>query len=280
MARPRDPRRDEAKDIWLKSGGKVKLVDLAKQMNVSSSTVRKWKATDKWDNELKGSAPKSKRSAPKRSNGMRGAPIGNKNAKGNSGGHAPKGNKNAVRTGEFETLMWDFLDDDEKVLIAEIPTDPLIQIDMTIRELKIRQRRMMKRIKGIEEGMTEKQRRVLQELRKVKDVHTVDQDGVEVKVPVQTHKLVVTQVEETELKKIDDILNLEEALTRVTDKLIKAIKQKQEIIKAKGEERLKFDLMQARIDQIRASTDTGANTEDKVGNLLDKLEEAFRDDSE
>jgi uncharacterized protein YjcR len=248
-------------------------------MNVSSSTVRKWKATDKWDNELKGSAPKSKRSAPKRSNGTRGAPIGNKNAKGNTGGHAPRRNKNAVKTGEFETLMWDFLDDDEKALIAEIPTDPLIQIDMTIRELAIRQRRMMKRIKGIEEGMTDKQRRVLQELRKVKDVHTVEQDdGVEVKVPVQTHKLVVTQVEETELKKIDDILNLEEALTRVTDKLIKALKQKQEITKAIGEEKLKLDLMQARIDQIRASTDTGTNAEDKVGKLFDKLEEVVQNE--
>lgn len=279
MARPRDPRRGEAKDIWLKSGGKLKLVDLAKQMNATSSTVRKWKAQDKWDNELKGSAPKSKRSAPKRSNGTRGAPIGNHNAKGNAGGHAPKGNKNAVKTGEFETLMWDFLDDEEKALITDIPTDPLIQIDMTIRELKIRQRRMMKRIKGIEEGMTQKQRRVLQELRKAKDVHTVEQDGVEIKIPVQTHKLVVTQVEETEFKKIDDILNLEEALTRVTDKLIKAVKQKQEITKSKGEERLKLELMQARIDQIRASTDTGTSTEDKVGNLLDKLEEAFRDDS-
>lgn len=84
MAKPGETRRGE--DIWLKSGGKLKLVELAKQMNVSSSTVRKWKATDKWDNELKGSAPK-------RSNGTRDTPIGNKNAKGNAGGHAQGGTR-------------------------------------------------------------------------------------------------------------------------------------------------------------------------------------------
>lgn len=65
MARPRDPRRDQAKQIWLDSKGEIKLVDLAKQFEVTGSTIRKWKATDKWDNELKGSVPKqTKKSAP------------------------------------------------------------------------------------------------------------------------------------------------------------------------------------------------------------------------
>lgn len=65
MPRARDPRRDQAKQIWLDSKGEIKLVDLAKQFEVTSSTIRKWKATDKWGNELKGSAPKqTKKSAP------------------------------------------------------------------------------------------------------------------------------------------------------------------------------------------------------------------------
>lgn len=252
MARPRDPRRDEAKDIWLKSGGKLKLVDLAERMGVTSSTIRKWKAQDKWDAELKGSALKSKRSAPKRSNGTRGAPKGNKNAKGNSGGHAPAGNKNSVKTGEFETLMWDFFDDDEKALFSEIPTDPLFQLDMTIRELTIRQRRMMKRIKRIEDGLTEKQRTVLQELKDMKDIHVVEKNGVEVNVPVKTSALVVTKIEETEFKKIDDILSLEEALTRVTDKLLKALKQKNEIERDEIEKQLKLEKMRVEITKTKA----------------------------
>jgi len=65
MARARDPRRDEAKQVWLDNDGEIKLVDLAEQFEVTSSTMRKWKATDKWDDELKGSAPKqSNKSAP------------------------------------------------------------------------------------------------------------------------------------------------------------------------------------------------------------------------
>ncbi|MDU6314213.1 phage terminase small subunit-related protein, partial [Enterococcus faecalis] len=37
MARKRDPRRDEAKKIWLDSGGKKVLKELASELNVSDS---------------------------------------------------------------------------------------------------------------------------------------------------------------------------------------------------------------------------------------------------
>ncbi|MCY8573594.1 phage terminase small subunit-related protein [Bacillus haynesii] len=47
MARPRDPRRDEAFRLWKESSGTKKLKDIADELDVSSSTVRKWKATDK-----------------------------------------------------------------------------------------------------------------------------------------------------------------------------------------------------------------------------------------
>lgn len=92
MPRPQDPRRDKAFRLWEESGGSKKLKDIAEQLNVTSSTVRKWKANDKWEEKIKGSAPKSKGSALLR----RGAPKGNKNAKGNKGGRAPLGNKNAL----------------------------------------------------------------------------------------------------------------------------------------------------------------------------------------
>lgn len=92
MPRPRDPRRDKAFHLWEESGGSKKLKDIAEQLNVTSSTVRKWKANDKWEEKINESAPISKGSAPFRP----GAPIGNKNAKGNKGGRAPLGNKNAL----------------------------------------------------------------------------------------------------------------------------------------------------------------------------------------
>lgn len=244
----------------------MKLVDIAKNLGVSASTIRKWKSQDKWDTDSKRSAPISKRSAPKRSGAPKGnqnakgnrgggAPVGNKNAKGNPGGRPPPGNKNAITTGEYETIMWDYLDDDEKELFGAIETDPLYQIDVTIRELSIRQRRMMKRIKKLEDGLTETEKRVLQELKDVKDVHVVERDGVQLKVPVKTSALVVTEIEETHYRKIDDILNIEEALTRITNQLVKAVKQKHDIEKSYGEQPLKEELMQANIEKMKAETE-------------------------
>lgn len=266
MPRPRDPRRDEAFEIWKNSGGTKKLKDIAEQLGVSDSQVRKWKNQDKWEDETKGNVTNqtkgnvTKRGAPKGNKNARGnkggkAPPKNKNAAGNKGGAAPKGNKNAVTTGEYESLMWDFLDEDERELFEAVETDPLYQIDVTIRELSLRQRRMMKRIKKLSDGLTDKQRKVIQELMDQKDIHVIERDGQEIHVPVKTSALVVTKVEETEFRKIDDILSLEEALTRVTDKLLKAIKQKHEMEKAIEEQALKLDRMRAETEKAKALAD-------------------------
>lgn len=99
---------------------------------------------------------------------------------------------------------------------------------------------MMQRISRIENGLSEKQRRVLQQMRKVKDiVQTPDKNGLVKPVPVMNERLVVTEIEETEMRAIDDILNIEEALTRVTDKRLKAIRQKYDMIRLMDEQELK-----------------------------------------
>lgn len=252
MARPRDPRRDEAFRLWKESDGARLLKDIADELGVTSSTVRKWKANDKWEEKFKGSAPKLNRSAPLRSGAPKGnknakgnkggkAPTGNQNAKGNRGGAAPKGNKNSLRTGEYESIMFDYMDDTEKELFEQIETDPLYQIELTIRELSIRERRMMHRIMKYENGLTDNQRRVLQQLRKTKDVApSTSENGVVKYVPIINERLVVTEVEETQLPVIDRILEIEEALTRVTDKRLKAIRQKVDIMKTMSEYELRL----------------------------------------
>lgn len=58
MARRRDPARKLAREIWIKSSGKVKLKDIADQLNKPPSTIRKWKSEDDWDKS------QSKRNAP------------------------------------------------------------------------------------------------------------------------------------------------------------------------------------------------------------------------
>lgn len=105
MARQRDPRRDQAFEIYKQHEGNISNRAIAEQIGSPEKTVGGWKSKDKWDSKLKGesngvlqsnerSTPKKKRSTPNKG----GAPPGNQNAKGNHGG-APEGNQNAVGHG-------------------------------------------------------------------------------------------------------------------------------------------------------------------------------------
>lgn len=134
MARKRNPMRDEAYRIWIESNMEKPLKEIADELGVSASTIRKWKSEDKWDNETKRSAPNEK----ERYDSMK----GNQNAKGNSGGAPPFGNKNAVSHGLFAN----WLPDDTRQIIQELYTsDPadiiwnniMIQYTAIIRAQKI-----------------------------------------------------------------------------------------------------------------------------------------------
>ncbi|MDT2403893.1 phage terminase small subunit [Enterococcus avium] len=99
MARQRNPLRDEAYKLWIDSDKKKPLKDIAEELGVSASTVRKWKSEDKWDGDKKRSAPNQK----ERYDSMH----GNQNAKGNPGGKPPPNNKNAVSHGLFANWLPD-----------------------------------------------------------------------------------------------------------------------------------------------------------------------------
>jgi phage terminase small subunit len=60
VGRVRSPNRDKAKRMYLESKGKMKLKDIAEKLGVLDTQIRKWKSTDKWDKELKGTLPKKK----------------------------------------------------------------------------------------------------------------------------------------------------------------------------------------------------------------------------
>jgi phage terminase small subunit len=61
LPRERSPSRDKAKGMYLNSKGKMKLKDIAEELGVLDTQIRKWKSTDKWEDELKGTLPKDKR---------------------------------------------------------------------------------------------------------------------------------------------------------------------------------------------------------------------------
>lgn len=77
----------------------MKYKEIAEKYDVSVNTVKSWKQRHGWSRE-KG-APSTKGVHTKRT----GAPAGNKNAVGNRGGSAPKGNQNAKTHGLFAKYL-------------------------------------------------------------------------------------------------------------------------------------------------------------------------------
>lgn len=53
MARVRSPDSLKAEEIYIQSNGSIKLIEIAKKLNVSDGTVRSWKNRYKWDEKLK-----------------------------------------------------------------------------------------------------------------------------------------------------------------------------------------------------------------------------------
>lgn len=160
MPRARSPNRELARQLWVESGGKRKLTDIAAQIGVSPEQVRKWKSADAWEKtalpKRKGNVTNSTLtrkgnvtdSAPKR---KRGGQPQNRNAVGNSGGAAPKGNVNALKHGGYSSVYWDTLTDEERALITDNQPDPETLLREEIALLSVRERRIMARIRKISE---------------------------------------------------------------------------------------------------------------------------------
>ncbi|WP_230203516.1 phage terminase small subunit, partial [Enterococcus faecium] len=244
-ARQRDPRRDEAKRIWLESNGEKQLKEIASELNVSDSQVRKWKSQDKWSAELKSNVTNGKSNVTNQG----GAPIGNQNAKGNKGNSRaspPKRNKNALKTGEYETIFFDTLTDNEKDIYSSLNDDPSFVLSEEIRLLKIRQLRMMKRIKEAESGLNDEEVDRLQQMRKIKT--PIEKDGK--KLEIKREVMQDVQISRKTHRKIDDILSIEDSLTRISNQLAKAIKQMNELYMNE----YRTDLIKAQTDKIQAET--------------------------
>ncbi|HFE9851452.1 TPA: small subunit of terminase, partial [Enterococcus faecalis] len=103
--------------------------------------------------------------------------------------------------------------------------DPFFILEEEIRILKVRQYRMLKRIKEAESGLNDEEVERLQQLRKVKEPSVIDGKVVTIKREV----LKDVQVTRKTFRKLDDILAIEDALTRVSNQLTKSIKQLNEL---------------------------------------------------
>lgn len=254
MARKRDPRRDEAFELFKKSNGTITNREISEKLSVPEKTISAWKSRDKWNEVLqKDECSTSNNHCSTTNKG--GAPIGNQNAvgnKGNSRASPPVGNKNALKTGEYETIFFETLSDEEKDIYSSLNDDPSFVLSEEIRLLKIRQLRMMKRIKEAESGLNDEEIDRLQQLRKIKT--PIEKDGK--KLEIKREVMQDVQISRKTYRKIDDILSIEDSLTRISNQLAKSIKQMNELYITD----YKTDLMKAQTEKIQAKiADIGGN---------------------
>ena len=139
-----------------------------------------------------------------------------------------KNNKNSVSTHEHESIVFDYLEDEEKKLLNQIDLDKLKQIDNEIKLVDIRLRRMMKRISVLsEEDMTS-----------VQATMKTDEFGKE-----------YVEVKESSLSQIQ---NIEEAITRVQAQKLRLIESKHKLETDLG---ILDETRKAQLEQIKVKTE-------------------------
>lgn len=155
-----------AEQIYCKNKGSIKLVEIAEQLGVSPSKIRKWKSLDAWDSKSsattdtrkkqverstsrKGSVPPD--NTPQKAK-KRGPPKGNKNAVGNSGG-APLRNKNSEKHGIYANPFADLLvGADQDVFNGAVDSsDEEKHLNEEIALLTVRERWLIQKIQQIQQ---------------------------------------------------------------------------------------------------------------------------------
>lgn len=221
MPRARDPNRGKAFQMYKDADGKIDLVEIASQLNISAGTVRGWKSKDKWEEQLNGTLQTKVMERSKRSKG--GQP-GNKNAKGSKGGSgsAPLRNKNAEKHGAYSKIYWDALDEDEQNLIDYMDDAEETHLIKQLQMFDIRERRFMKRIKNYQELETKNHGlavKAVSKTKKVEDIINVDGESVGSGIYKKQTETSVTNTESV----MNSIITLEAELTKVQRAKTKAI---------------------------------------------------------
>lgn len=216
MARPRNPNQDRAYEIYKEHDGNITNREIATILGEDEKVVAVWKSRGKWN-----VVQQSKKSCTTKAKG--GQP-GNKNAVGH-GGTGPPGNKNAVTTGEFETLFFDTLEDDERLLIGMIQPDKEKLLLQEIQLLTVRERRMLKRIEDLR-----------------------DCDFTTVKKKKGTEKDKWTDLKEDQAV-LGQIQSIEDALTRVQGRKQRAIESLHKF--GFDDARLEIELMKVELATLK-----------------------------
>lgn len=245
MARARNPNRDKALEIYREHDGKITNREIAAILGEDEKVVAVWKGRDKWQNVVQ----QSKKSCTTK---KRGGQPGNKNAVGH-GGTGPPGNKNAVTTGEFETLLFDCLEPEERSLADAVPADKEQLLLQEIRLLTVREYRMLRRI---------------EDLRRTEECY--DSGEPAEGMTMVSRKSGIEKGKTTDLKefqgKLGQIQAIEDALTRVQGRKQRAI----EVLHKFGFDaaRLEIELAKVELASLKIG---GQETEEEDDGFLDAL---------
>lgn len=187
--------------------------------------------------------------------------IGNKNAVGNSGGPgAPEGNKRAVTTGEYEKLL--LTDEEKQIYDGLVMVDKKTCIESEYKMLCIREFRILKRIKAIQD--------------KEKDMNI--------------ERIVKRQYNSTnsnELETVTEATNVINPLQKLEDSLTRIQEAKRRYLDSMhkfetDDRRLELDIIRL---EMEAARDDATNTEDIkddsfIKALNDTTEEVWNDYTE
>ena len=249
MPRARDPKRDEAHYLWLEQNGNISNREIAKKLNVDEKKVAVWKQRDKWNvvQQSKTNVVQQKR---------KGAPPGNKNAKGHG---APKRNSNAVTHG----FLTKFLPEETREIMESLnerpPADLIwdqiqIQYAAIIRAQRIMfvkdQDDLTKELKRTKEGYS--------------DSGSSSEEEYELQFAWDKHAAFLT------------------AQSRAMAELRSLIKQFDDMASINDERRLRLEQMRLNIDKSKAELaqlngETEGNAHDQVNSYVKALEGQIED---
>lgn len=235
MPRQRSPKRDLAYRLWLESDKKKKLKDIAAELEVSESQIRKWKNQDNWNGNV---TNKGKGNVTKR---KRGGQPGNKNAVGGNQS-APLRNNNAEKFGFFRK----YLPEETVSIMEEMPKDPL---DVLWGQIQIAYAAII-RAQSI--------------------MYVEDQDDRTVQITMKGDSATAFNIQEA----WDKQSNFLQAQARAQKSLEGMVKQYDNMLRERGElateeQRARIEQIKARTEQIKGVDQDP--TEDKVRKLFDAI---------
>ena len=223
-------------------------------LNEDEKVIAVWKSRDKWNKVVQQSEQscttnkidaKKTRKASKKANSRlkkESYPL-----------QARPNNKNAVTTGEFESTFFDTLEDDEIKLVDSIEIEKRNLLIHEIQLLTVRERRMLKRIADLKNK----------------------------EITLKSYKTGIEKDADTDLKEfetaLNQIQNIEEALTRVQEKKQKAIDllHKFDVDEAK----LDLEVMKTELAILKQGGDEGPVEDDGFIDALNaQVDEVWNDD--